>query len=181
MVVASEWAKGVTDRATDPEGFRDWFTIQSKMFFVPVKDTAVKKGRMPRIYVFQVIPFKVHSSIWQAPTDVAKGTKEIYRKVSKIYNYLYTGRNKNVLEFDIRYNTRFLTNVPLTKGKDTPQQQEKGGDGVTSNYNPNEQNIDQKEGKKEEERVYPIKNVQDRDIQVITSGCLLYTSDAADE
>lgn len=170
MVVASEWAKGVTDRATDPEGFRDWFTIQSKMFFVPVKDTAVKKGRMPRIYVFQVIPFKVHSSIWQAPTDVAKGTKEIYRKVSKIYNYLYTGRNKNVLEFDIRYNTRFLTNVPLTKGKDTPQQQEKGGDGVTSNYNPNEQNIDQKEGKKEEERVYPIKNVQDSDIQVITSG-----------
>jgi len=169
MVVASEWAKSITDKATDPEGFRDWFTIQTKMYFVPVKDTAVKKGRMPRIYVFQVIPFKVHSSIWQAPTDPSKGTKEIYRKLSKIYNYLYTGRNKDVLEFDIRYNTRFLTNAPLTKGKDTAQQQDKG-DSATSNNNADEQNITQKEGKKEEERVYPVKNLQDSDIQVITSG-----------
>lgn len=124
---------------------------------------------MPRIYVFQVIPFKVHSSIWQAPTEPSKGTKEIYRKLSKVYNYLYTGRNKDVLEFDIRYNTRFLTNAPLTKGKDTAQQQDKG-DSATSNNNADEQNITQKEGKKEEERVYPVKNLQDSDIQVITSG-----------
>tara|TARA_B100001115_G_scaffold181686_1_gene176392 strand:+ start:26153 stop:28708 length:2556 start_codon:yes stop_codon:yes gene_type:complete len=172
MVVSSEWGKGVTNRPTDDAGFRDWFTIQTKMYMVPIESTANKKGRQPRIYVFQVIPFKVHSSIWQSPTTTSKGTTKIRRELSKVYNYLYTGRNKDVLEFDIRYNTRFLTNVPLTKGKDTPDQQEGDGNSATNNQNAESTTLAQKDGKEEtaEERVFPIKSVQDSDIPMITTG-----------
>ena len=54
-----------------------------------------------------------------SPSDVAPDTTSLLVSVNKEYNYSYTGKNKNVLNFDLKFNYRFLTPTPLDKGDDT--------------------------------------------------------------
>lgn len=164
MIVASEYGKELMNKKPDEHGYREWFNIQAMIFDIPVKQVADKIGRLPKIYVFKVFPYKVHASLWMSPSDVPPGQNHILRDVRKEYNYIYTGKNKDVLGFDIKYEYRFMTPVPMDKGKKQTQSQnqvvvEKETDTVNQSS----------EGKTEEAKV-PMKAVGMTDIQPITSG-----------
>ena len=164
MVVASEYGKELMNKKPDEHGFREWFSIQAMIFDIPVKQVADRIGRLPKIYVFKVFPYKVHASIWMSPGDVPPGLKYILRDIRKEYNYIYTGKNKDVLGFDLKYEYRFMTPVPMDKGAKQTQSQnqvvvEKETDTVEQSS----------EGKTEEAKV-PMKVVGMTDIQPITTG-----------
>ena len=163
MVVASEYGKELMNKKPDEHGFREWFSIQAMIFDIPVKQVADRIGRLPKIYVFKVFPYKVHASLWMSPSDVPPGQNHILRDVRKEYNYIYTGKNKDVLGFDIKYEYRFMTPVPMDKGKKQTQSQnqvvvEKETD-----------TVEQGEGKTDPPAV-PMKAVGMTDIQPITTG-----------
>ena len=164
MVVASEYGKELMNKKPDEHGFREWFNIQAMIFDIPVKQVADKIGRLPKIYVFKVFPYKVHASLWMSPSDVPAGQNHILRDVRKEYNYIYTGKNKDVLGFDLKYEYRFMTPVPMDKGKKQTQSQnqvvvEKETDTVEQGS----------EGKTDPPAV-PMKAVGMTDIQPITTG-----------
>ena len=177
MVVSSDYGKDLLNRKTDSKGYREWFTIQAMIFNLPVKQVADVKARMPRIYVFKVIPFKVHSSLWQGPSDISEGTLELKSAVRKEYNYIYTGKNKDILNFDIRYDYRFLTRVPKDKGK-TKESQDTG-DNTSENQNKGNGEVGTKDGKTDPPKV-PLKAVGPSDIEPITTGMRGTTADAKD-
>ena len=175
MVIASSYGRGLLTQDLDEEGYRRWFTIQGCMYDVPVKQVEDSKARMPKIYVFKVIPYKVHSSVWQAPQTVTEGQVEIKRKVRKAYNYIYTGKNKDILDFDIKYETRFLTPTPMDKAPAKPKQdnpfEQKTGQEIIANA----------QGKQEEPKANPLKVVGQSDIAPITSGVVGANKDAKDK
>ena len=176
MVVASDYGKDLLTRPTDKRGYREWFTIQAMIFNLPVKQVADIKARMPRIYVFKVIPFKVHGSLWQGPSDISEGTLELKSSVRKEYNYIYTGKNKDILNFDIRYDYRFLTRVPMDKGE-TKAVQEKGTE--ASYEDAAGLTVKSTEGDADAPKV-PLKPVGAMDIEPITTGMRGTTADAKD-
>ena len=67
-------------------------------------------------YIFRVMPFFVHASVFRAPGTNPPGYKKLNELVAKEYNYIYTGKNNNVLKFDIQINQLFhsgMNSAPL--------------------------------------------------------------------
>lgn len=173
MVLSSEYGKGLLDQKL-VDGFRPWFSILPMVFQVPVKDIEASKGRPPFIYIFKVIPYEVHASTWMGPGDVAPATPIDH--IAKEYNYLYTGKNKNVLEFDLTFNNRYLTPVPRDGSADTETAQNDGAS-ATANDEDNSNIIAQKEGDPTPS-LDPLKSIIESDIEIITSGMRAVPSDA---
>ena len=119
LVMCSSYGRGLKDKKVNDRGEREWFKIEHQVFNVPVYEIEIKKGRFPRLYVFRVVPYYEPAASWVSPTDVAKGVTKIRDTTVKEYNYLYTGKNKDVIDFDIKFEYRFLTRVTPDKGGNT--------------------------------------------------------------
>ena len=78
------------------------------MFALDGKDTEELLGRKARIYVYKVVPYLVHRSVFMMPNDPPVGWDTIKAQACKHYNYLYTGTNKDVLDFQLRFNNAFF-------------------------------------------------------------------------
>ena len=115
LVLISDWGKGllkkgqlVTDSNT---GFVDWFRIEVQTY---VLDAPVNKGKFnkfPKIFVYNVVPAKVHCSVFMMPNDPPVGYGFLKQQAVKHYNYIYTGKNTDVLSFDINFRTAFFTAI----------------------------------------------------------------------
>ena len=158
-------------------GYREWFTIQHMVYSVPVKEVQSKKARMPKIYVFKIIPYKVHASLWMKPSDNPPGVKNILREVRKAYNYIYTGKNKDILNFDIKYDYRFFTPVPKDKG--AVNEHNFAGNSATDKTQEGTKLV---EGDgKEKETKYPMKQVGGSEVTPIVSGMSAVGGDEKDK
>jgi len=132
IVLSSKWAQangplGQSDRY----GNVNWFKVECKVYNVPVKDATNQRGVMPKIFVYSVVTYKQHSSVWSKAT-VPKGTEEIRSIVCKKYDYIYTGQNKDIINFDIAYKFRFLSKLQSDLGNDSKNQQATGGDATVA-------------------------------------------------
>ena len=56
------------------------------------------------------------SSVFANPKDPSVGVSELKRDVAKQYNYIYTGKNKDILDFEIRYDYAFVHPVVADRG-----------------------------------------------------------------
>ena len=112
LVIMSDYGQKIGHNApTDENGFKDWFKIEASVYNITNKEQEKKSGRPPRVYVYKVVPYKVHSSKFAPPKEPAKGTENLEKQCVKAYNYIYTGANKDILSFDININTAFYTSI----------------------------------------------------------------------
>lgn len=116
LVLLSEFGKSVTQQLNRPDGMVDWFKIEAQVYLV--NDAAAEKvmGRMPRIYLYRVVPYRVHRSAFQMPNDVPPGFDKLYSQAPKVYNYMFTGKNTDVLNFDIKFDNAFYESISLDRG-----------------------------------------------------------------
>ena len=104
-----------SDIATDalkPEqlsetGMRPWWRIDTQVYHIASNENMKTTGEIPKIIVYRVVPYGVHSSRMLAPNAPAPGIAELKKQVAKVYNYIYTGLNVDVLKFDIHINNTF--------------------------------------------------------------------------
>jgi methyl-accepting chemotaxis protein len=109
VILASEYGQTLNNRVDD-QGMVEWFTIDPQLYIIgDARDVA--SGGMAKIYVYRVLPMKVHSSQFAPPTAPGAGYSKIANQVYKVYNYIYTGKNKNILDFDIEFNMAFVDTV----------------------------------------------------------------------
>ena len=112
LVMISDYGKGIARQLnTSTDGMVDWFRVESQVFLVNDPEAEKVIGRMPRIYVYRVVPYKVHKSIFQMPNDPPPGYDRLMAEACKRYDYIYTGFNKNVLGFEIKFDNAFYTSI----------------------------------------------------------------------
>lgn len=116
LVLLSEFGKSVSRQLNRPDGMIDWFKIEAQVYLV--NDSAAERvmGRMPRIYLYRVVPYQVHRSAFQMPNDVPPGYDKLYAQAPKVYNYMFTGQNTDVLNFDIKFDNAFYESISLDRG-----------------------------------------------------------------
>ena len=107
LVVSSEYAR---NRATAPaqNGIREWFKIDTMTFIEESPETEAQLGRPPKVYVFSVIPYEADEAKFNAPSERPANTEGLKAAAAKEYNYIYTGKNEDVLDFNITFNNAFL-------------------------------------------------------------------------
>lgn len=111
VVLASEYGRAVVTAEPDGNGMVPWFKIEVQTFLVPGTDQIDKTGEPARIFVYRVVQYMVHKSTFQSPTQSSPGIANLFSQAVKEYNYIYTGLNKDIIDFDIKFDLAFFTSV----------------------------------------------------------------------
>ena len=113
-----------------PEGYKKWWHIDTQVYQSGVENKAT--GLKPRLLVYRVLPYHVHQSSGPlSPSTKPVGLNgPLQAQVVKSYHYIYTGKNVDVLKFDIKYTNNFIDTLPAdgTSGtQDAKTAAEQGG------------------------------------------------------
>jgi hypothetical protein len=107
IMVRSEYAEAALNQPPDGNGMRPWWRIDVQTYHVAVDDNLKTTGSLPKLYVYRVVPYLVHSSRFLAPNATAPKLEELKKQAPKVYNYIYTGKNTEILGFDIDVSNTF--------------------------------------------------------------------------
>lgn len=138
---------------SDQFGFKKWFKIVPRAYYIKDDDALKKTGAFPILYVLDVIEHKVHESLLVKPNKKTN-TMNINKFVIKEYNYLFSGSNLDVLKFDIDIKASFQAQLPSDKAdsKEDPNRKSKSS-------KENQSDIDQSVGDTAKESVASGKTV----------------------
>jgi hypothetical protein len=98
----------------DSEGMVDWWRIEPRVYLN--SQNVNSTGAHSKYIVFRVLPYKVHVSKISAPGTGLKGKENLKRQALKEYNYIYTGKNTDILDFDIEFKAGFYTSLNADSG-----------------------------------------------------------------
>ncbi len=107
LVLSSKYAKDAIDPdKLTKEGFIRWFKLDVQIQF---GDFDSVLGDFAKIIVYRVVPYLVHHTIFSNPNAAPFGYKALQKQIVKEYNYIYTGKNTDILNFNIQINNLFFT------------------------------------------------------------------------
>jgi hypothetical protein len=107
IILASEFGKKTLENIKS-NGQVDWFRIGVKIL---LGDYDVVRNDYQKTIVYEVFPYKVHSSIFLKPNAAGTGYTELQKAIAKKYNYIYTGANNDLLKFEMKFDTTFYTAI----------------------------------------------------------------------
>ena len=94
---------------TDENGMVNWFRIETQ---VEDWDDNPQLGRQQRSYIYRIIPYKVHVSRFLPPNAIPPGYDNLRKTVAREYNYIYTGKNTEILDIQLNFDLAWFTPVP---------------------------------------------------------------------
>jgi len=107
------------------EGYVNWFRIDVQIEFLDYDDSI---GDYAKKYTYRVVPYLAHASVFGNSTAKPPGQKELKKQIVKEYNYIYTGQNADIIDFDIKINNLFYTGInPAVEGNTQSQSDNDGG------------------------------------------------------
>lgn len=110
VILNSDYGRNaLNEKQRTPDGFINWIRVESQVFNIPRTDTS--KGSKPKCVVYRVVNYKVHASRFLAANAAAPGVDNLQKQALKEYNYIYTGKNVDVLDFAISFQAGFYTSM----------------------------------------------------------------------
>jgi len=122
VILKSVFPNKALDGKTDDKGFIGWWRIDCQKFEISTEANNAITGTKPLVYVYRVVPYDVHSSKMITVNTKGPGFYELAKQTVKEYNYIYTGKNVDIINFDIYFENGFFTAMSsdfLNKGADT--------------------------------------------------------------
>lgn len=117
VILSSEYGRKLATPVVDEIGMVNWFKIEVQVFSVPNYTQTAQTGTSPKVYVYSVIPYKISADRIALPTQAVPNMQNRRRAVNKVYEYIYTGKNKDILNFDIQFKTAFYSSVLADRGQ----------------------------------------------------------------
>ena len=101
---------------SNPMGMIDWYRIETR-----IEDGvhSLSLGRQVRKMIFRVVPYKVSVSRFLPPNTPPSGYPAVNASVTRVYEYLYTGQNTDIINLNLEYNCAFLAQLPSDAGSNT--------------------------------------------------------------
>jgi len=103
---------------TDSNGMINWFRIET---YVKDQDFSAALGRQKREYTYRVIPYKVHIHRFLPPGQKPPGYNSLKNSVARIYDYIYTGKNTEILNLELNFDMAYFTPVPFDASENVGQ------------------------------------------------------------
>lgn len=121
IIQSSYPSQALGEGAVDEHGMRVWWCIDTQTYFIKDDENLAKTGITPKVIVYRILPYKAHAGAMSAPNTQPPGYNNIKAQVIKEYDYIYTGYNTEVLNFNIDFSTSFATMMAadnLTRSQD---------------------------------------------------------------
>ena len=116
VVLMSEYGRNALKNMS-AEGMISWWRIEPRVYYLPYDPDKMTNGVLPMKYVYRVIPYEVDGSAALAPNENRQGVEDLKLQVAKQYNYIYTGMNVDILDFDITFKNGFYSTFSPSAGK----------------------------------------------------------------
>lgn len=111
VMMASHYPyKALDAEALDKMGRRKWWKVDPHVYYKDTNENLSKTGIKPRLIVYRVIPSNIHSSAVTSPNVKPPGYEELKKAAVKVYNYIYTGKNTEIINFDLDLKNTFANN-----------------------------------------------------------------------
>lgn len=118
IILASDYGRQALDSdKISEDGFINWWKIETQVYIMDTDADLNTTGRKPNLIVYRVIPHRVHHSKFMQPNEAAKGVEKLKLQAIKEYNYLYTAKNLDIIDFNIEFNAAFYTALNADGGK----------------------------------------------------------------
>jgi hypothetical protein len=115
-------------------GMRAWWRIDMQVYHVQSTNNEKITGSLPKIIVYRVIPYGAHASKMTAP-NAGTPIDGLAKQVPKYYEYIYTGKNTEILNFDIEIKNTFISAFAFDNFRRSQDELTKNQRGVVSNAN----------------------------------------------
>jgi hypothetical protein len=96
----------------DNKGQRNWWLIKPQEYIISSKANT-NTGSRAKLYVYKVIPYKTHVSKLMAAGGKPPGYENLNNEVVKEYNYMFTGKNIDVIEWKLKFDMSFTSELPV--------------------------------------------------------------------
>ena len=130
LVLLSEYGRQFATEQPDDKGNKSWFRIDTQVYNVTDSQNTGQTGSAPKVYVYRVVPYEVNSSKLNAPTQPTKGISKLKKQAMKEYNYIYTGKNDDIINFNIELNYAFFTAIQSDLGQNIQDTQNAGANSL---------------------------------------------------
>jgi hypothetical protein len=112
----------------DANGMINWFRIETRVLDLSENQAL---GRQKRLYIYRVLPYKVHVHRFLPPGAKPPGYDNLKRTVARVYDYIYTGKNTEILNLELNFDMAFFTPVPSDASENVGQNNPSQG-GITA-------------------------------------------------
>lgn len=103
----------------DKQGMLNYFTIRTES--IPLKKFDAVSRRPFMKWVFKVVPFKIHYTYIPGYSAIPFKAQDLETLIWRNYNYIYTGKNIDVLNFKLNFNLAWTdAAVKANANNDTP-------------------------------------------------------------
>ena len=132
MVLVSEYGKAAMEAAaSDEESMIPWFRIEPQVYVIDDWIVEEETGKKAKVWVYNVVQYEVASSTFTAPNQEV-AVQERAKQAVKSYDYIYSGENKDVLGFDIKFNAAFFTAIAADFGELPAGERSATAEGLTT-------------------------------------------------
>lgn len=120
VIMSSEYAlKCISDPPQEGTKMRKWWRIETALYHIDSKQIDAKTKKKPELLVFKVLPYLVHETSIPTAGMVSTSFKSMLAQCVKVYNYIYTGKNQDIIKLDIKFNNSFNISNPVDNGNRT--------------------------------------------------------------
>lgn len=111
----SEYVKNIAENfKIDDAGMVDYFMVYVETEHLGIDDPKTNKPLFKYRYI--VIPYKIHYSRFPPKVPQTADTSKLKEIIHREYNYVYSGKNVDITNFRLQFNTLFFSAVPKALG-----------------------------------------------------------------
>lgn len=139
VILASDYGRNalsVDQRSEDGQIY--WWRVETELYTLNAPESN-KSGIKPKLVVYRVVPYKVDGSFVLPINTKRTKLDKIEKQSLKEYNYIYTGKNTEILDFNIDFKAGFYTPLPSDGNRNSESKEI----GATSSAAANQQSLDE--------------------------------------
>jgi len=122
LVTISSYAEREIVNGPNTNNRYSWFRVETETYVNPNYANTNKTNKLPKIHVFKVVPYEVGTDHFKTVNTPLADIGQRIQDSVKEYNYIYTGKNKDILDFDIEIKFAYFNSVPSDIGQSTAGQ-----------------------------------------------------------
>lgn len=107
VILMSEYGQNVLkkEEVEKNKGNIMWWKIDFQSYISPSEHNTFSSGEPPLIQVYRVIPYMINASVFLPPDKSApeEHVTETKKQAIKEYNYIYTGKNLDIISFELHF------------------------------------------------------------------------------
>ena len=119
VILRSRYAAEHATEESNANGTRQWFKIETQVYIDSVDESERERGQPAKVFVYNVIPYFPDEAKFLGTQEKPANTQQLKDAAVKEYNYIYTGLNEDVLDFDLTFNHAFQQTVMANYGQNS--------------------------------------------------------------